>query len=144
MICQYREKLNVWEYTQKVASMTQNIGFKAHHDKTQVQSKVKYSVIILGLFQEGRHQQRIELIMRVHACKNCICFTFAAAYIFVGIIFAEMSKPLIKLVKKSHKTEWKLKKRSKTALVQMHTSLDAHYCKLFHVQLATTDLHDAV
>lgn len=105
MICQYREKLKVWEYTQKIASITQNTGFKAHNDKTQVKSKLKYSVIILGLFQDGWHKQRIELIMRVQACKNCICFTFAAAYIFVGIIFAEMSKPRIKLVKKSHKTE---------------------------------------
>lgn len=48
MICQYTEKLNVWEYTQEVASITQNIGFKANQDKTQVQSKVKYSVIVLG------------------------------------------------------------------------------------------------
>lgn len=37
---------------------------------------------------------------------------------FVRIIFAEMSKLLTKLVKKSHKQEWKGKKRSETALVQ--------------------------
>lgn len=48
MICPYMEKLEVWEYTQKVASIIQNIGFQANHDKTQVQSKVKYSDMVLG------------------------------------------------------------------------------------------------
>lgn len=51
--------------------------------------------------------------MRVHVCKNCVSFTFGAAYIFVRIIFAEMSKPRIKLVKKSHKKRMERKKEVK-------------------------------
>lgn len=48
-----KTELKVQEYTQEVISITQNTGFKANCDKTQlVQSEVKYSETVLG--QEGR------------------------------------------------------------------------------------------